>query len=112
MTGRVALPRERAQIKEKTAALMAETEKRILAEEDYFIRLADENHKRFMEREAQRVQREQTRIPQKTAPKMTRKQTTARLRRKLWCRFMEGLATGAATAVIVCWLLIRAGVIG
>lgn len=117
MTGRIELPRERAMLKEKTAALVAEAEKRLQeekkrAEEDYFIRLTEENHKRFLEREAKRVQQEQIRIPQKTAPKMTRAQAMAHRRRKLWCKFWQGVLTGAVTVMILAGALIRAGVIG
>lgn len=116
MTGRIELPRERAMVKEKTAALMAEAEKRILeekrqAEEDYFIRLTDENHKRFLERQAQQVQQEQIQIPQKTAPKMTRKQAMAQKKRKLWQKFWQGMLTGAVTVMLLTGILIRAGVL-
>lgn len=117
MTGRIELPRERAMMKEKTAALMAEAEKRIQeekrqAEEDYFIRLTDENHKRFLEQETLRIRQEQARIPQKTAPKMTRKQAMAQKKRKLWQKFWQGVLTGAVTVMVLTGALIWAGVIG
>lgn len=120
MTTRVETPRDRKAARMKTAAILMEAEERakeqrVREAEEFFLRIAQENNRAYLEREKARLLREQmsaTAPPKKAVPKMAKKQAAAIRKRELREKFFEGLTTGAATAVILLWALIRAGVIG
>lgn len=120
MTTRVETPRDRKAARMKTAAILMEAEERakeqrVREAEEFFLRIAQENNKAYLEREKARLLREQmsaTAPPKKAVPKMAKKQAAVIRKREMRQKFFEGLTTGAATAIILLWALIRAGVIG